>query len=446
MKRPGVIINADEKSLKQAKLSSQIRLYPLANWVGLFILFSPLWSTSQDKQLVLTHINVIDIRDGNLTKDLSVVIYNNRITDIGRNINFRPNATIINARGKFLIPGLWDMHVHLSYYGEEALEMLVANGITGVRDMGGDLDQLDRWRSEIALRHRVGPRIKRAGPFIDGPKKMNARRRSFTRIMTDDNEVGILVDSLKMQGTDFLKVHSRLPRDAFFKLADEAIKKNIRFAVHVPKELSVQEVSDAGARSIEHTESLLGDVIYEEDDTTRNRRTEEVLQKLYGEYGDELATYIADNKNFYDPTLISLFRIKGTAYEKMLAPRLLPVLRKLVLAKVPLLAGSDFADREAGIRPGFDLHDELGLFVNAGMKPLEALRAATINPVECLYMTDSLGTIEKGKIADLVILNKNPLENISATKNIYAVVLDGKYLSRKILDEMLRKTVKKETR
>jgi len=175
------------------------------------------------------------------------------------------------------------------------------------------------------------------------------------------------------------------------------------FSVHLPKDVTPEEASDAGARSIEHTESLLGSVIYEEQETTREKLTDSALHRLYGEYGQQLAARIAKNKNFYDPTLISLYRVKSTDYEKMLAPKLLPLVKELYLAGVPLLTGSDFADKDAGIRPGIDLHDELVL-----------------------------------KIADLVLLNENPLKNIRNTRKIYAVILNGRYFSARKLHAMLQ--------
>src|SRR5687767_7881315 len=148
----------------------------------IFLFFSITGIPQAQQQLVLNHITVVDITNGNLLKNVSVSVSGNRITDIGKIVNILPHATVIDARGKYLIPGLWDMHVHLSYYGEAALPMLVANGITGVRDMGGNLDEIDKWRNEIASGTLTGPRIKRAGPFIDGPKKMNSRRAFFTKI------------------------------------------------------------------------------------------------------------------------------------------------------------------------------------------------------------------------------------------------------------------------
>lgn len=405
----------------------------------LFLLLLPERGKGQDRQLVLNHITVIDVRNGHLSRNVTVIICGNRITEIAETATISPDATIVDASGKYLIPGLWDMHVHLSFYGEAALSMLVANGITGVRDMGGDLDQIDKWRNEISSGRLLGPHIKRAGPFIDGPKKMSPLRASFTKIPVNENAVRLLVDSLQDVGVDFLKVHSRLPHNIFFALTDQARKRHIPVVAHLPKEVTPQEAISAGVRSIEHTESLLGDVIYEETELVRDQRTTTALKRLYGAYGRELAASITAGQVFYDPTLISLYRVKGTAYEKTLGPRLLPIVRELHLAKVKLLTGSDFAGKEAGIRPGYDLHGELALFVQAGLTPLEALQSATINPSECLFMTDSVGIIEKGKIADLVILNEDPLKNIHHTTDIYAVILNGKYISRETLDNLVRK-------
>jgi Amidohydrolase family len=269
-------------------------------------------SLAQPKAIVFTHVTVIDATGAPAKSDMVVVITGDRITALGRSgeVPVPKGAQVVDATGKFLIPGLWDMHVHLSYYGEAALPMLVANGITGVRDMGGDLGQIDRWRDEITRGVRLGPHIKRAGPFVDGPKKMDPRRASFTQIVTTEAEARRLVISLKKQGVDFIKVHSRVPREAFFALADEARKQKIPVIAHVPKDITAAEASDAGAHSIEHTESLLGDAIYEEQEEVRERRTEEALNKLEGEKGAELFARLARNGTWYNPTLISLYLVK----------------------------------------------------------------------------------------------------------------------------------------
>jgi imidazolonepropionase-like amidohydrolase len=399
----------------------------------------PFLSLAQPKTVVFTHVTVIDATSAPPKPDMIVVITGGRIAALGppEKVPVPKGAQVIDATGMFLIPGLWDMHVHLSYYGQAALPMLVANGVTGVRDMGGDLTQIDRWRIEIARGVRFGPRIFRAGPFVDGPKKMNPRRASFTRVVTTEAEARRVVISLKRQGVDFIKVHSRVPREAFFALADEARKQGLPLVTHVPKDVTAAEASDAGTRSIEHTESLLGDAIYEEQEGLRERRTEEAFNKLGGGEGAALFARLVKGGTWYDPTLISLYRVKGTAYEKDLAPKLLPVVRELHRAGVPLLTGSDFGGKEAGIRPGFDLHDELVLFVRAGMTPMQALQAATLNPAKCLNVLDSLGTVEKGKIADLVLLEADPLQEISNTRKIAAVVVGGRLLLKKSLEKML---------
>jgi imidazolonepropionase-like amidohydrolase len=408
-------------------------------WSLLLLSALPFLSLAQTKTLVFTHVTIIDATGAPAKPDMIIVITGDRITALGPSgkLPIPKGAQVIDATGKFLIPGLWDMHVHLSYYGEAALPMLVANGVTGVRDMGGDLTQIDRWRNEIAHGGRFGPRIFRAGPFVDGPKKMNPRRASFTRVVTTEAEGRGVVISLKKQGVDFIKVHSRVPRAAFFALADEARKQNIPFVAHVPKDITVAEASDAGATSIEHTESLLGDAIYEDQEDVRERRTEEAFNKLGGEEGARVFARLVKNGTWYDPTLISLYRVKGAAYEKALAPKLLPVVSKLHQASIALLTGSDFGGKESGIRPGFDLHDELVLFVRAGMTPMQALQAATLNPAKCLNVIDSLGTVEKRKIADLVLLEADPLQEIGNTRKIAAVVVGGRLLLKKSLEKML---------
>jgi imidazolonepropionase-like amidohydrolase len=407
--------------------------------LAILIFYVPVLINGQSRPLVLTHANVVEVVNGNLVKDMTVLIEDDRITAIEKQITIPQNAEIINANGKYLIPGLWDMHVHLSYYGEQALPMLVANGITGVRDMGGNLEQLDRWRDEIAQGERLGPLIKRAGPFIDGPKKMSTLRASFTIVLTDSAEIVPIIDSLVKKKVDFIKVHSRLPRNIFFALAQHCRATSISFTAHLPKDITAIEASDVGVRSIEHTESLLGAVIYEEDEKIRQKNTEDMLKKLYGAYGSNIALHMARNANFYDPTLISLYRVHGTTYEKWLGPKLLPLITLLYKAGVPLLTGSDFASSEAGIRPGYDLPDELVLFTKAGMKPFEALQAATINPAKCLFIQDFVGSVEKGKKADLVLLDQNPLLDIRNIKKIHAVILNGRYLSRKYLNQITQK-------
>lgn len=377
----------------------------------------------------IVNVTVINVTEKSPeSKSQTVVIKGGMITQVGPSskINVPEDADVIDGKGKFLIPGLWDMHVHLSYYGREALSLLIDNGVTSVRDMGGSLQQIDRWRDSIDAGLLKGPMIFRAGPFVDGPKEMDAQRASFTKVVRTSDDGRKVVHELKALGVDFIKIHSRVPREAFFAIASEAKRSDIPVMVHAPRDVSVAEISNAGARSIEHTESLLGSAIYEDDDRIRDSLTEAAFKRLET---DPVFEIIKKNGNYYDPTAISIYLLNGTDYEKKLGPRLLPLVTKLYKAGVPLLTGSDFGVKEAGIKPGIDLHGELELFVRAGMTPIEALRAATINAAECMRFSAKLGSIEKGKGAHLVLLDADPLNDIRNTRKISKVFKGGEVFS-----------------
>ncbi len=152
----------------------------------------------QSRQAII-NVTIIDVTSANVSHpSMTVMIENGKITKIGPfpDIPVPKDVTVINGKDKFLIPGLWDMHTHLSYFGEDALRLLVGNGVTGVRDMGGDITEIDSWRKEIANGTRIGPRIFRAGPFVDGPKNMDAKRASFTRVITSGEEGRQIVKEL----------------------------------------------------------------------------------------------------------------------------------------------------------------------------------------------------------------------------------------------------------
>ena len=384
----------------------------------------------QSRQAI-TDVSIIDITGTRtLLPSMTVIIEDGKILRVAPSLStvVPKDATIIDGKNKFLIPGLWDMHTHLSYFGKNALKLLVTNGVTGVRDMGGNFREIISWRREIAAGKMIGPRIYCAGPFIDGPKTMSPMRSSFTRVITSAEQGRQAVTSLDSMGVDFIKIHSRVPREAFFALAAEAKQKHIPIAVHAPVNLTVSEIADAGARSIEHTESLLGKAIYEDDPVARDSITNAAFTKLFGKDGQETILKLKRNGTWYDPTLISLYLLKGSAYDNKLGPRLLPVIAMLYAARIPLLTGSDFAWPDAGIAPGRDLHGELELFVKGGVSPLDALRAATINAAKCLDADDILGSVEEGKLANLVLLDGNPLENISNTRKISAVFIHGRVL------------------
>ncbi len=388
---------------------------------------------NETQSLVLEHISVIDVAKGTIKSNATVIITGDRIAAIGKNskVKIPKNAQAIDATGKFLIPGLWDMHVHLSYYGEPSLLMLIANGITGVRDMGCNPEQIDNWRKEIANGSRTGPRIIMCGPFVDGQKKMDAFRTSITSIVTTEAEARGIVRSLKQRGVDFIKVHSRILPVAYFAVADEARKQKMTFAGHLPPGVSATKASDAGVKSIEHIESLMEDVMYL-DRTERDKRFQGTLDELAGTRGATVFKRFVKNGTWIVPTLFTKFKVGGIGFES----KFNPVIKALNQAGVGLLAGTDFAFKDGGISPG-DLHEELDLLVKGGLTPIQALQTATINPARFLNILKDYGTVERGKIADLVLLEANPFEDIRNTQKINAVIVRGKLITTSELQTII---------
>lgn len=431
--------------------------------------------------VALTHVTVIDATGAPPLSDMTVVVERGRIADLGKSGDVRlpRHALIIEARGKYLIPGLWDMHVH-TIFGDwlprnerVTLPLFVANGITGVRDMGSDLEAVKQWRDRIAAGQLIGPRMVIAGPMLDGP----VPRFPSSAPVAGAADARRVVDDLKARGVDFIKIQSLIPRDGYFAAADEAKKVGITFVGHVPDAVRASEASDAGQRSIEHFTGIFEGCSTIEDqliegpksvglnvstfDPARARRLIELMARnqtwqvptLVWERGQWLIDAI-DLKN--DP----LLQYAPAAWKDRTWPMFvkdilatmdtdpLPVRQHFVQmeldmtlamfrAGVPFMAGTDTA---AGVHifPGFSLHDELSLFVRAGLTPLEALQTATRNPAVFLGRLAEMGTVEKGKLADLVLLDANPLEDIGNTRRIRGVVLAGRYFSRDDLDRMLR--------
>ena len=204
----------------------------------------------QQKALVLTHLTIIDITGGAPKPDMTVVITGAHITDLGEagKVSVPQGGRVIDASGKFLIPGLWDMHVH--WYGRDTLTLFTANGVTGIRQMFGNSDLL-RWRDDVAKGSLQGPRMVVASPIIDGPQPVWPNSISV-RYEAEGRKA---VTKVKRWGADFAKVYSLLPREAYFGIADEARKQGLPFEGHVPLAVSAAEASDAGQKSNENPDS-----------------------------------------------------------------------------------------------------------------------------------------------------------------------------------------------
>ena len=397
----------------------------------LIALFASCYSEQKPDSIALMNVTIIDMRGGPPQKDMAVLIVGNRIDKIDQvdRIKLPKDASVLDASGKYLIPGLWDMHVHLCYYSEAAFPLLIKNGITGVRDMGGDLEQIDQWQKEIDERERIGPRIIRSGLVVDGPKP----DVQFRLTVTNTTEVQKAVAQLKQSGVDFIKIHNKVPPDAYFVLAEEANKLGISFVGHIPYGVSATEASAAGQKSIEHTEVLLEAAIYQKENSAKSIM--DALDRIKGEKAIELFKIFVKNDTWYIPTLVGYRSIvaaaeneESRAGREMLLQEFINIVGTMHGAGVNIMAGTDFNDKEFGIRPGYDLHDELSFFVEAGLTPLEALQTATLKPAEFLGKLSSYGTVEEGKIADLILLEKNPLDDIGNVRKIQAVILHGKLI------------------
>jgi imidazolonepropionase-like amidohydrolase len=425
----------------------------------------------------IINVTVIDVAEGRARQFRTVIVRDGKIEENRDTlIKGKLPGVQINGTGKFLIPGLWDMHVHTVFGDwfpkakEVTLPLFIANGITGVRDMGSELETLQQWRKEILAGTLIGPRMVISGPMLDGPKP---RFPSSIAIKTPEDGRRA-VDDLKKRGADFIKLQSLIPRDAVFAIADEAKKQGITFVGHVPDAVRASEASNAGQKSFEHLIGIFEGASPLEDEFIKGGKTETKFLSTYDPArAAKLFELLAKNQTWQCPTLVwerggNLIELTdyhdprakyvpaswkdGTwkrftdeithdntddsATRRKFVAKELEVVNAMHKAGIPFLAGTD-TPPGVYIFPGFSLHEELQRFVAAGFSPLEALRTATLNPAKFFGRENELGTIEKGKLADMVLLDANPLEDIRNTQKIAAVVANGRYFSRANLDMML---------
>jgi imidazolonepropionase-like amidohydrolase len=452
--------------------------------------------SSYPTAIAITDVTLIDATGAPPQQDMTVLVADGRISAIGRSAQVAvPNHyKQVDGAGKFLIPGLADMHVHLTGAGEPSgsreffIPLLVANGITTVRDMGGKVEYLKQLRAEINSGKRLGPQIFFTGPYLDG----NPPSFQPSIVVQTPAEAAAAVDKLKAEGVDFIKVQSRLQPEPYYAIAEESKKDGIRFVGHVPDSITAAVASDAGQASIEHlTGVLLGCSAREAE--LRKRQVsagpgtsrEEALAEdrswtrtLLDSYSDEQAALLikkfAANRTWQVPTFPTLVHLGFVTPDTDLGndPRLkyvpaqlrhiweqgrraalagrdstdfaqraeiirrsLEIVGKMNAAGVPIMAGTDAA--APNVFPGSSLHEGLAYLVQAGLSTMQALQAATARPAEFLQRSAQQGTIEVEKRADLVLLDANPLDDIHNTTKVRAVILNGKLLERSDLDKLL---------
>lgn len=257
------------------------------------LLFASILPRTAWSQIAFTHVNVINVRNGTIAPNRTVSIVGSRIDAVMPAAQDRlpPHTVVIDAKGKFLIPGLWDMHVHALWDTTRAkvfFPLFLANGVTGVREMGGQLPAADQvgWRNQVSSGEILGPRLVVSGPFVDGPHPIWP---GSMKVSTEaDGERA--VELLKAAGADFVKVYTGVPRPADFGIAREAHKDHIPFVGHVPVWIGADEASNAGQKSIEH---LMGIVLY-----ASSKSAELTADHMKGINSNQLNNQMVDT---YDP-------------------------------------------------------------------------------------------------------------------------------------------------
>jgi hypothetical protein len=432
---------------------------------------------------MIQNINIIDVEKGRVLKQQHVLITGNSITAISKKPITVKADTTINGAGLFLIPGLWDMHTHV-WNNATTFPLLIANGITGMRGMFDQMQNINNWRTGISNGKITGPQIIAAGPIVDGPKPVWPGSVAVKNVDDGRKAVDSLKNKLKV---DFIKVYSLLSSESYFAIADECKKQNIAFAGHVPNVLTPLEAANAGQKSQEHLYGFIemaGDSAaywydYQQGkikDSTwgeRSIRKAFVLRtfnetKLKQQLAEIKKTgtwvcptltvnkgiaYMNDTSLLDDPRMIYMGKFIRDFWDyrkdfrfKSFTPKDFALYRqefelKLKItyliheAGIPLLAGTDFPNPHC--YAGFGLHEELELMVKAGLSPAEAIKTATINPARYFNTLAVEGTVAVNKKANLVLLSKNPLENISNTKSIEMVIVNGKVFTSAQLQLMM---------
>jgi imidazolonepropionase-like amidohydrolase len=396
-------------------------------------------------------VTVIDVIKGTAEPDRTVVVEGGRIVSVGKSGKAPRNARIVDATGTFVIPGLWDMHVHVDderFDRDSNLALFVANGVTGVRVMAG-LPVHHAWRRDIERGALLGPRMVVGSRVFEGP----ATYLSGVVVVRDAAEARAAVLAAREAGAAFVKVHDTVPRDAYFAIVTEARQLGLTVEGHVPAAVTAEEAAEAGQKSVEHfaglseaeSDPVRADRIFA---AMKRHRTwlcpTLIMRRNYSTLDDPKA---ADDwrLKYVDPSTrdywLRMLRDAGKAPTDEWPRRRETVRKEKLLveraqrAGVGILAGTDVANPFC--YPGFGLHEELAMLVDSGLTPPQALRAATSNPARFYGRLGEEGTVEAGKRADLVVLDANPLEDIRNTMKIRAVVVNGRFLDRGELDRIL---------
>lgn len=443
--------------------------------------------------LLIRSIHIIDIRSGEVWNDQDILIEKNRIAEIRRAGQMEVSDTVftLEGEGKYLMPGLWDMHTHSSPYSPWLHHPLyIANGVTGVRDMSGQLNKPDnywsgskerlQWNEQMAADKRVAPRYVLQSSFqINGAASVPTGYPEFFKVQHEE-DIPLLLDYYRKEQVDFIKVYFEIPPQSYRKLAQDAPRYGMHLAGHKPMFVSLEEAINLGQRSFEHARVFMYECFPKAEALRNSPQWEEI-------YRASRTSMVNDFDTVKAGQLMDLMRIKNTHWTPTLqtvkmgafandedflqSPYLqyVPAMRQTLWWNpdrsrysqgnqvdkdfyeaaqqqvgmahkkgVPIMMGTDVPDTY--VFAGFSVHAELKDLTDCGLSNLEALQTATLVPAKYCGLAHEYGSVERGKVADLIILDKNPMENIENTRSIQGVVFNGIYYSPQKLENLKKTT------
>lgn len=482
----------------------------MKNFLLLLIIFFLLFSACQPPStdytgsVTIQNITTIDAVNG-VNENRDVIIKEGKIIHVGEteDLSAVKDIEIIDGTGKYLIPGLWDAHVHFSFNEDltpAMFDLFLIYGITSVRDTGAEIGYVKEWKDRALANPLEAPRVMISGPLLDGMPNVydgsSPGRPLLSKGYATVDEITADVIRLDSIGVDFLKAYEMLTPEQFHEVTRLGKELGLKVTGHVPLSMDVISASNAGLNSMEHLRNLELSSASNADELLEERRQillagkddeggvlrsrihsaqrETAIQNYDDQKNDEVLSVLAQNETWQIPTLalnlgatelhyteaewLDTFRYlpqiveedwredaalradsEGSPFRVQQSEWLLNMAGKIHRAGIEIMAGTD---TPIGLlTPGKSLHRELFLLVKAGLTPMEALKTATLNPARYFGMEDELGSVEEGMWADLIILDANPLEDIRNTKKIHTVIKQGNIFDPDRLEQIKERLI-----